>query len=321
MPVGFYYKTFVRPRFAWPIAERDWSVVRRAGRAPARVGGSDDLHADGCAGDRRRRGRARGRDGGRSERGDAVIVCDEGRLGRGSPRDPCSTGSASRRRSGAAVRDDPGRTHGARDLRGSARSPRGRRRRSCAWTRAGSSWRPAPSNHTKSSPATIFPASGGPRRGASRRRPPRSPGSRAVVAAHTDEGVDHMRALARCRGGGRRRRARRAGGRRSGHVATIIRGGRVTGADPARGTYARFGSAAAANGASSVTRSCSRWDSLLATDSFAWGRISPSPAPARSCCPGVRSRRRCRADVSRRRVQVGGGPPSSRAANARAGPA
>ena len=27
MPVGFYYKTFIRPRFAWPVAER---VIRRA---------------------------------------------------------------------------------------------------------------------------------------------------------------------------------------------------------------------------------------------------------------------------------------------------
>ena len=27
MPVGFYMKTFVRPRFAWPVAER---VIRRA---------------------------------------------------------------------------------------------------------------------------------------------------------------------------------------------------------------------------------------------------------------------------------------------------
>ena len=34
MPVGFYYKTFIRPRFAWPVAER---VIRRAtglGRLP-----------------------------------------------------------------------------------------------------------------------------------------------------------------------------------------------------------------------------------------------------------------------------------------------
>jgi len=34
MPVGFYYKTFIRPRFAWPLAER---VIRRAtglGRLP-----------------------------------------------------------------------------------------------------------------------------------------------------------------------------------------------------------------------------------------------------------------------------------------------
>ena len=27
MPVGFYYKTFTKPRFAWPLAER---VIRRA---------------------------------------------------------------------------------------------------------------------------------------------------------------------------------------------------------------------------------------------------------------------------------------------------
>ena len=27
MPVGFYYKTFIKPRFAWPLAER---VIRRA---------------------------------------------------------------------------------------------------------------------------------------------------------------------------------------------------------------------------------------------------------------------------------------------------
>jgi sarcosine oxidase subunit alpha len=34
MPVGFYYKTLIRPRFAWPLAER---VIRRAtglGRLP-----------------------------------------------------------------------------------------------------------------------------------------------------------------------------------------------------------------------------------------------------------------------------------------------
>src|SRR3990172_1297045 len=34
MPVGFYYKTFIRPRFAWPLAER---IIRRAtggGRLP-----------------------------------------------------------------------------------------------------------------------------------------------------------------------------------------------------------------------------------------------------------------------------------------------
>src|SRR3990170_6767790 len=34
MPVGFYYKTFIRPRFAWPVAER---LIRRAtglGRLP-----------------------------------------------------------------------------------------------------------------------------------------------------------------------------------------------------------------------------------------------------------------------------------------------
>jgi sarcosine oxidase, subunit alpha len=83
LPVGFYYKTFIRPSFAWPIAER---LIRRTtglGRlptdapvalTPARAvqvevlvvgGGVAGLAAAMAA----------------SEDGAAVLVCDEGRLG------------------------------------------------------------------------------------------------------------------------------------------------------------------------------------------------------------------------------------------------
>ncbi len=81
MPVGFYYKTFVRPRFAWEAAEK---VIRRAtglGRLPDGAAADRDRCAS-CprrrAGDRRRhRGSRRGprsrrprRDGAGRRRGD-----------------------------------------------------------------------------------------------------------------------------------------------------------------------------------------------------------------------------------------------------------
>jgi len=82
MPVGFYYKTFVRPRFAWPLAER---VIRRAtglGTLPPSTSATRQVvrheHVDtlvigaGIAGlEAARDARAVG----------SVIVCDEGRIG------------------------------------------------------------------------------------------------------------------------------------------------------------------------------------------------------------------------------------------------
>ncbi len=66
MPVGFYYKTFIRPRFAWEVAEK---VIRRAtglGTLPPTIGGRTQgraarayRRARGRRGQRRPRGRAR----------------------------------------------------------------------------------------------------------------------------------------------------------------------------------------------------------------------------------------------------------------------
>lgn len=82
MPVGFYYKTFVRPRFAWPVAER---VIRRAtglGALPPTTAAAREIvrheHVDtlvigaGIAG--LDAAMEAGADG-------SVLVCDEGRIG------------------------------------------------------------------------------------------------------------------------------------------------------------------------------------------------------------------------------------------------
>ncbi len=83
MPVGFYSKTFIRPRLAWPLAER---AIRRAtgigtlpaDRAPRRLD-ARNVHTDvlvvggGVAGLAAALAAA--------ERGERVLVCDEGRLG------------------------------------------------------------------------------------------------------------------------------------------------------------------------------------------------------------------------------------------------
>lgn len=82
MPVGFYYKTFIKPRFAWPVAER---VIRRAtglGRLPPTTAAAREIvrheHVDvvvigaGIAGLEAARDAAAG---------GSVLVCDEGRIG------------------------------------------------------------------------------------------------------------------------------------------------------------------------------------------------------------------------------------------------
>ncbi len=83
MPVGFYYKTFIRPRFAWSVAER---VIRRTtglgrlptDRAPRKVNAryvhSDALIVGGGAAGLAAAAAA-------AKRGESVVLCDEGRLG------------------------------------------------------------------------------------------------------------------------------------------------------------------------------------------------------------------------------------------------
>jgi sarcosine oxidase subunit alpha len=83
MPVGFYHKTFIRPRFAWEIAERVIRSVTGVGRLPVgrepRMREKRHAQADvlvvggGIAGLAAAIGSA--------ARGASVILCDEGRLG------------------------------------------------------------------------------------------------------------------------------------------------------------------------------------------------------------------------------------------------
>ncbi|MET0801332.1 MAG: 2Fe-2S iron-sulfur cluster-binding protein [Actinomycetota bacterium] len=84
MPVGFYYKTFIRPRFAWPVAER---VIRRAtglGALPETTAAARHVvhheHVEvlviggGIAGLEAARDAV-------SAGASSVLVCDEGRVG------------------------------------------------------------------------------------------------------------------------------------------------------------------------------------------------------------------------------------------------
>ena len=82
MPVGFYYKTFVRPRFAWPIAER---VIRRAtglGALPPTTAATRQVvrheHVGTLVVGAGIAGLDAARDAGA---GGTVLVCDEGRIG------------------------------------------------------------------------------------------------------------------------------------------------------------------------------------------------------------------------------------------------
>jgi sarcosine oxidase subunit alpha len=82
-PVGFYYKTFIRPRWAWEFAEK---IIRRAtglGRLPVdakpTLKKSRFLHADVLVVGAGVAGLAAARAA--SARGESVVVCDEGTLG------------------------------------------------------------------------------------------------------------------------------------------------------------------------------------------------------------------------------------------------
>ncbi len=85
MPVGFYYKTFIKPGFAWPVAERVIRRVTGLGSLPATTAAERAIvrheHVDtlvigaGIAGLEAARKAAAGTG--------SVLVCDEGRVGRG----------------------------------------------------------------------------------------------------------------------------------------------------------------------------------------------------------------------------------------------
>ncbi|MDH4113666.1 MAG: 2Fe-2S iron-sulfur cluster-binding protein, partial [Actinomycetota bacterium] len=81
MPVGFYYKTFIKPRFAWPLAER---VIRRAtglGALPERAAATREvvrhLHVDALVIGAGIAGLEAARDA--AVEG-SVLLCDEGRV-------------------------------------------------------------------------------------------------------------------------------------------------------------------------------------------------------------------------------------------------
>ena len=86
MPVGFYYKTFIRPRFAWAVAER---VIRRAtglGTLPQTTAAERQVGATPARrrpGDRGRHRRPRAARDAAAAGADSVLVCDEGPIGRG----------------------------------------------------------------------------------------------------------------------------------------------------------------------------------------------------------------------------------------------
>jgi sarcosine oxidase subunit alpha len=82
MPVGFYYKTFVRPRFAWPVAER---VIRRAtglGALPPTTAAAREIvrheHVDTLVIGAGIAGLEAAMEAGAAG---SVLVCDEGRIG------------------------------------------------------------------------------------------------------------------------------------------------------------------------------------------------------------------------------------------------
>lgn len=86
MPVGFYYKTFIRPRFAWTVAER---VIRRAtglGRLPSSTAAQRKVvrheHVDVLVVGAGLAGLEAARDAVTSGAG-SVLLCDEGRIGAG----------------------------------------------------------------------------------------------------------------------------------------------------------------------------------------------------------------------------------------------
>ncbi len=83
MPVGFYYKTFIHPRFAWPLAEKIIRKITGLGRLPedgaTDIRPSRHVHPDVLVVGAGVAGLAAA--AAAEERGDRVLLCDEGVIG------------------------------------------------------------------------------------------------------------------------------------------------------------------------------------------------------------------------------------------------
>ncbi len=83
MPVGFYYKTFIHPRFAWPVAEKIIRKVTGLGRLPEdrapEIRRTRHVHPDVLVVGAGVAGLAAAAEA--AGRGDRVLLCDEGSIG------------------------------------------------------------------------------------------------------------------------------------------------------------------------------------------------------------------------------------------------
>jgi sarcosine oxidase subunit alpha len=194
MPVGFLTKTFIRPRFAWPVAER--LIRRTTGSGPLPV---DAPIAHGLAASSATRSWSAGTAGLSARSKPRQAGHEPGDL---FPSAPCPARSPL----DAILGSSPsrGRTPISRSSKTTRRSACSRVRR-CRWqvrpswwrcTRSTSLSRPARPSCIRSSRATTSRASGS---GGRRRRWPRAHGvpvgRRVVVVASTVEGMEHLHAL------------------------------------------------------------------------------------------------------------------------------
>jgi sarcosine oxidase subunit alpha len=199
MPVGFYMKTFVRPRFAWPLAER---MIRRATgtgplpkvREPARVT-SSHRHADAIVVGAGRAGLTAALEAGR--RGERVVLCDAFPIGSqvcpGPALDAIRTLEAAvraersievlERHTALGVYDGP-----TVALAADHELVQVHPRRIVLATGAVETHEAFPGNDLPG----VWLGRAASRMAATHRLPP---GNRVVVVASTDEGLDHLRAL------------------------------------------------------------------------------------------------------------------------------
>ena len=233
MPVAFYSKTFIRPRFAWPLAER---VIRRAtgiGRLPAASAGAEKpvraVHVDVLVVGGGVAGLAAAAEAATRRCDDAARRGARARL-RNVGRRRARTDRRARRRGARGRRDDPSTPHGRRPLRGTVRAGgrprRGPARRGRPRDR-GDRRRGDPRRLPGQRPAGRVPRAGRRAPGRRARRGPRTPrGGRHVDRGGRRRGRDPPRGRHRGRGGrpGCRRRARRGEPPRRGRGDRVRRG-------------------------------------------------------------------------------------------------